>query len=124
MATKFFQIVDRAAAIRAKDGGKVGFQNVSLNPQQVTESGHRIGPQEHGIVDKVDSVLQALIDNGVCVVNDTVVIDPPPKKAKSKVSEPAPEEAPAEEPAEEPVAENSPEEPNADASESTESDNL
>ena len=120
MATKFFQICDRATANHAKTDGKVGFQNVSLHSQQVTEQGNRIGPQEHGIVDKVDSVLQSLIDNGVCVVNEVEVV-PFFKKAKAKASEFVPEEEPA---TEEFAAEISVEEPDAAASDGDGSDTL
>ena len=96
MATKIFKLVGQHECSQAKSSGLIGLCNPNAFKIDVTEQGHSIPQFGHAIVDKVDSVAQALIDDGRLKIDAREVGGgnaAPPKKStvKKKTEDVAPE---------------------------------
>lgn len=96
MATKIFKLVDQHECSLAKNSGLVGLCNPNAFKIDVTEQGHSIPQFGHAIVDKVDAVAQALIDDGRLKIDSRHVSGGGSAPAKKSASKKKTEDVPTE----------------------------
>lgn len=101
MATKFFSHATPAECTAAPGDGKYGLCNLTGNKVEVDEDAHFIPPRGCAIIDKINPIIESLVERGVLSVADPKA--PKTTKSRSKAAQAA--EEPKEEPKEEPVAE-------------------
>jgi hypothetical protein len=88
MATKIFKLVGQHECSAAKNSGMIGICNLSPYKVDVTEMGHSIPQFGHAIVDKLDSVGEAMVESGRIKIDQITVrvseSESPAKKTSSK----------------------------------------
>lgn len=101
MATKFFSHATPAECTAAPGDGKYGLCNLTGNKVEVDEDAHFIPPRGHAIIDKINPIIEGLVERGVLSIADPKA--PKVTKSRSKAARAA--EEPKEESTEDPVAE-------------------
>ena len=104
MATKFFSHATPAECTAAPGDGKYGLCNLTGNKVEVDEDAHFIPPRGCAIIDKINPIIEGLVERGVLSVADPKA--PKTTKARSKAAQAA--EEPKEEQKEEPASSTKP----------------